>query len=90
MRLKLLPVLLFTAVTAFAQTSKDFAVLLTAQVQESPANITLKWPADNTSGVTYNIYRKAKNAGTVDRFTHYTGQHRNSIHRCECECGNRI
>lgn len=61
MRLKLLPVLLFTAVTAFAQTSKDFAVLLTAQVQESPASITLKWPADNTSGVTYNIYRKAKN-----------------------------
>jgi len=61
MRLKLLPVLCLITSAALAQTSQDFAVLVRAEVQESPAAITLKWPADNSSGTTYTIYRKAKN-----------------------------
>lgn len=43
---------------SLAQTSKDYAVLLTASVQDSPASITLSWKADATSGVTYTVYRK--------------------------------
>ncbi len=41
-----------------AQTSKDYAVLVTATVQSSPTKITLHWPSTNASEV--SIYRKAK------------------------------
>lgn len=46
---------------AQSQTSADYAVQLTAEVQKSPAQITLKWKALTGNG-TYRIFRKAKGA----------------------------
>ncbi len=46
---------------AQAQTSADYVVQLTAQVQKSPAQITLNWPLMPGTG-SYIISRKAKNA----------------------------
>jgi hypothetical protein len=44
-------------------TSQKVTVQLYASVQESPAKITLKWPAE--TGITgYDIYKKTKDAGT--------------------------
>ncbi|MCC6684666.1 MAG: hypothetical protein IT247_06315, partial [Bacteroidia bacterium] len=43
----------------FAQSaSKDYAVMLRAEVQESPASIKIKWPLDKSTGVQYFVYRK--------------------------------
>ncbi len=43
----------------FAQSaSKDYAVMLQAEVQESPASIKIKWPLDKSTGVQYFVYRK--------------------------------
>jgi len=56
----LLPAFL-TALTGalFAQSaSKDYAVMLRAEVQESPASIKIKWPLDKSTGVQYFVFRK--------------------------------
>ena len=54
----LLIALILTYVSMDAQTSRDAAVLLTADVQTSPPEITIKWPQMTAS--TYLIYRKLK------------------------------
>lgn len=55
---------MFSFFGTFAQTTSiKQTVLLYATVQESPAKITLKWPAE--SGITkYSIYKKPKNASS--------------------------
>lgn len=61
-----LPVLLISSV-CLAQVSKDYAVLLTAEVDTITPKITLKWPP-STTATGYSIYKKAKSAavwGTV-------------------------
>lgn len=58
---KILLPIFFTALSGalFAQSaSQDYAVLLQAQVQESPASIKIKWPLDKSTGVQYFVYRK--------------------------------
>lgn len=42
---------------SFGQTTKDYAVQLTATTQASPAQVTLKWPSSSTA-TGYTIYRK--------------------------------
>lgn len=48
--------------TALAQNTRDYAVELSATVQVSPAQVTLKWKRIAYGSPTYNIYRKAKTA----------------------------
>ena len=57
--------LLLTSVISYSQTAADYAVMLTAQVEESPPSITLYW---NTyaNATAYNIYRKTKSANVTD------------------------
>lgn len=52
---------LFIGAFSFAQTSKDYAVLLKASVSESPAAILLNWNMDSTC-TSQILYRKAKTA----------------------------
>jgi hypothetical protein len=47
--------------SARAQTTRDYAVELTASVQESPPRITLHW-LNNYDGQQYYVQRKSKNA----------------------------
>ncbi len=50
--------------TATAQLASNYAVQLTASVQNSPPSISLKIVVDNTTFTGYNIYRKLKGATT--------------------------
>ncbi|MFA6260277.1 MAG: T9SS type A sorting domain-containing protein [Bacteroidia bacterium] len=52
---------LFICSFSFAQTSKDYAVLLKASVSESPAAILLNWNLDSTC-TSQVLYRKSKSA----------------------------
>jgi len=47
---------------SFAQTTEDYAVEITATVQSSPAQITLKWKLLTVDTPTYTIWKKAKTA----------------------------
>jgi hypothetical protein len=54
-------ILFLSTAISFAQTSKDYAVLLTSTIQRSPDRITLHWPL--YPGATgYNVFRKYKDA----------------------------
>lgn len=56
--------LLFTAPAVVqAQSSKDFSVLVSADVQANAPKISLKWPLDTTA-TSYKIWRKSKTAAT--------------------------
>ncbi len=48
--------LLIGVVSGFSQTPKDFALQLTASVQENPSQIILSWPSTNATNI--KIYRK--------------------------------
>lgn len=62
MKSKLLALLIIlTSCRLHAQTSKDYAVLLKASVQESPAKITLTWNVDSTC-TSQLLFRKEKNS----------------------------
>ena len=58
MRLLFLFLSLLT-LSAYSQVSKDYAILLSADVQENPPSITIQWPSKSVSS--YLVYRKAKN-----------------------------
>ena len=47
---------LLGAYQGFSQTPRDFAVELSAEIQETPSRITLQWPSTNASQI--KIYRK--------------------------------
>lgn len=54
---------IFSYTLSFAQSAADYAVQITATVQESPAQIKLYWkPITGTTS--YTVYRKAKTATT--------------------------
>jgi hypothetical protein len=55
---KLIVFLLLIPGLLFGQAAKNYAVLLTAQVEKSPPSITIKW--DNASSMSYLIHRKLK------------------------------
>jgi hypothetical protein len=57
-KIVLVVALTFLTSIAWSQTSKDYAVLLQVEVTDSPASITIKWPADN-SATSYRIFRKS-------------------------------
>jgi len=58
-----LSIFFFFSISAFAQGARDYAVLLSAKVQNSPARITIQWPYyPGASG--YNLYRKLTGANT--------------------------
>lgn len=44
---------------ALGQSPADYAVRVSAQVQTSPAKVTLSWPA-NSANVSYQVYRKLR------------------------------
>jgi len=51
----------FSSFSLFAQdAAHEWAVQLSATVTESPATVTLDWPSNTASGITYNIFRKEK------------------------------
>ncbi|MCE3229086.1 MAG: hypothetical protein K0S32_3637 [Bacteroidetes bacterium] len=54
--------LLFSTLS-FSQSSQDCSVMLSATVQNSPAQITIGWPTNGTS-TQYTIFRKLKSATT--------------------------
>ena len=47
-------------VIGYAYQPEDHVVMVTAEVQESPAKIILKWPAPPIAVTSYEIYRKGK------------------------------
>ena len=61
----ILPAFLFVflgnAAALFAQNNLDRSVLVSATIQESPAKITLNWPA-YPNATKYYIYKKGKDA----------------------------
>ncbi len=50
---------LSACITGYAQVSSDYAVMLTAEVNENPVSISVKWPSYATA-TSYAIYRKTK------------------------------
>jgi hypothetical protein len=55
----LLFLFLLISIESLAQTAEDYAVELSATVQQNPTHIQLRWKKLNTNPV-YNIYRKFK------------------------------
>jgi len=53
---------LVTPLILRADTTWNYAVQLTAAVQEQPPQITLSWPQDDYGAISYTVYRKAKEA----------------------------
>lgn len=63
MKYTLLAVFFSGTLALAAQTTRDYAVMITATVSESPASITLNWQADTAAAATgYQVYRKEKQA----------------------------
>jgi hypothetical protein len=60
-RIFTLIIFLFTTQIAFAQTTEDYAIELSATVSESPLQVTLKWKPLNDTPI-YRIWKKAKTA----------------------------
>jgi hypothetical protein len=58
-------VLIQFATLTFAQVSADYAVLVTASIDESVPSITLKWPHDSLA-VSYIVYKKSKASTSWD------------------------
>ena len=56
----LLSILILSINVSFSQVGKEISVLLQSTVQESPAEITLKWKIHSTS-TGYSVFRKLKN-----------------------------
>jgi len=61
-KIYILLTLLLACNLSFAQTTEDYAVEITATVQPTPAQITLKWKLLTVDTPTYTIWRKAKTA----------------------------
>jgi len=55
-------VLQFATQTTRADSTWVYAVQLSATVQSSPPEITLRWPPDQYGANSYTVYRKAKAA----------------------------
>ncbi len=58
----LLFLFLLLCTSTFAQSAADYAVQVTATVQQSPAQIQLQWKRITFTNPSYSIFRKAQNA----------------------------
>lgn len=55
---------LAAALVAHADTTWNYTVQITANIQAAPPRITLTWPQDDYGALSYTVYRKAKTATT--------------------------